>query len=450
MKKLLLFGFIAVLMLSATGAQQVVSPFGTGEDSIRCLQNISLMQTSVQAGNFSGALGPWRAAFENCPASSINIYILGAQIFAHFLEQETDPARRQEYIDKIMMLYDRRMELFPDREPRATTITRKINRYLSLVGENANPAFIHEWLGEAIDEVGAAIPSVMFWHYTTASMALFLADNSKREQYIADYFRIMGYIEVAIAAAQEAGNQAEVDYLTSVLREGLTGHFISSGAGDCESISLLFADRMGMPENRTNPEFLNEVLNTLRRMNCQESELFFTASELLHAIEPTANSAHGLANRALSNGDLNAAIQFFTQAAELETDNVRASQMMMQVASIFNNQRNLPRARQAAQEASRYNPNNGAALIFIAQLYASSASNIFPDARRGLVFGAAIDLLERARSVDSGVAGEASRLIREYTLHLMDSETAFMMGIRAGERVHIPGWINVYTNVRLR
>jgi hypothetical protein len=32
----------------------------------------------------------------------------------------------------------------------------------------------------------------------------------------------------------------------------------------------------------------------------------------------------------------------------------------------------------------------------------------------------------------------------------MDTETAFMMGIKAGDTIHIPGWINETTTVRLR
>lgn len=124
---------------------------------------------------------------------------------------------------------------------------------------------------------------------------------------------------------------------------------------------------------------------------------------------------------------------------------------MLQLAGIFSNQRNFARSRQAAYDALEFNPNNGAAYILIGQLYASSAQNIFPETeKRGLVFCAAVDKMQRAKSVDPSVTSEANRYINQYSGYFMDTETAFMMGIKAGESVFIPGWIGESTTVRLK
>lgn len=124
---------------------------------------------------------------------------------------------------------------------------------------------------------------------------------------------------------------------------------------------------------------------------------------------------------------------------------------MMQLAGIFSNQRNFAKARQAAYDALEFNPNNGEAYILIAQLYASSAANIFSEPEKaGLVYLAAVDKLQKARSVDPSVASKANNLINRYSAAFMDTETAFMMGIKAGESVTIPGWIGETTTVRLK
>jgi tetratricopeptide (TPR) repeat protein len=451
MKKLLLIGIAATLMLLGAEAQQVASPFGTTEEEIlRCRQNLSLMQTTFSSGNFERALEHWREAYENCPASSINIYHFGPLIFRYFLDQETDPARRQEYIDKIMSIYDSRMVHFAHLEPRATALARKTFTYMEIMGNDADLNIVHSWLGEAINEMREEMnPAEAFWHYMTSSLMLFHADNSRREQYLADYFRITAYIDLAIANAEAAGDQENVVYLAS-LRDGIVAGFLSSGAADCESLTQIFAHQV--EANRSNQEFLNEVLGIFSAVGCREADLFITVSELLYQIEPTANAAVGLAARAQRDGDIPTAIRFLTEAAELETDASRSSEHMMRIAGFYTAQRNFPRARQMANEALRFNPNNGHAHIFIAQLFAQAAPNIFPEgaAKSGLVFNLAVDRLERARSVDSSAAAEANRLIRNYTEHFMDAETGFMMGIRAGERVHIPGWINETTTIRFR
>jgi tetratricopeptide (TPR) repeat protein len=233
------------------------------------------------------------------------------------------------------------------------------------------------------------------------------------------------------------------------LRESISAGFIASGAGDCDTLTKFYADKV--EASKDNQEFLNEVLRSLNQVGCRESDLFITVSELLYKIEPTANAAVGMATRAQRDGDMGTAMRLYTEAAELEDDSNRASLYMMQVASILTRQNNFARARQAALDALRFNPNNGSAYILIGQLYAQTANNIFSEpGRTGLVFNAAVDKLQRAIAVDPSVASEANALIRNFSQHFMDSENAFMMGIRAGESVHIPGWINETTTIRFR
>ncbi|MDD2911584.1 MAG: hypothetical protein PHS87_08250, partial [Petrimonas sp.] len=157
------------------------------------------------------------------------------------------------------------------------------------------------------------------------------------------------------------------------------------------------------------------------------------------------------ANKSLRDKDYDTAIKYYHEGAQLETDKNKASDYMMQLAGIFSNQRNFAKSRQAAYDALEFNPNNGEAYILIAQLYAASAQNIFPETeKRGLVFCAAVDKLQKARSVDPSVSGKANGLINTYSGYFMDTETAFMMGIKAGESVFVPGWIGESTTVRLK
>ena len=438
MKTLFLLGFTATLfMLSATAQAQ--------QTALTCRQNLTIIQTAVNAGDFERALGPWMEVWNACPEESINLYVFGSQIFQHLHSQETDAAKRQEHLEKVLLIYDRRMELFPDRQPRGVALFAKTYAYMNMAGDNANQAFIRQWLGEALDEMGADMPHhLAFWHYMAASLQLFQSENLSREEYIEDYFRIIGYLEQAIENSDDAAVIAHLQGSS----EGITDMFFRSGAGDCETISAFYAERVAA--NTDDLEFLNEVLSTLSRLGCRDSELAVIVAGHIHVIAPTAQSALIMAHRALNNSDNAAALRYLRQAAELEDDNTRASAIMTQIAGILLYQRNLAGARTAAQEALRFNPSNGAAQMLIGQAFASGASGVVSADRVGLVFSAAIDQLERAIAIDPSVAPQARNLINQYTRHLLDSETAFMMGIRAGEQVHIPGWINVTTTVRLR
>ena len=99
MKRLLLSAFVAALLIAGVSAQKagydpVKAPFGHGQDSISCRENLSLMQTSAKAEAYESALGPWNEVYESCPASSKNIYIYGPRIFKALFASTTDEAKK--------------------------------------------------------------------------------------------------------------------------------------------------------------------------------------------------------------------------------------------------------------------------------------------------------------------------------------------------------------------
>ncbi len=453
MKKLLLIGFLAIAAVLSINAQKagydpVKAPFGHGEDSVRCRMNLSLMSTSAKAENYKEALVPWNDVFYNCPASSKNIYIYGPRIFKSLYAAETDQAKKKEYLDKVLNIYDTRLKYYSDDE-KGSILAYKTYDYMEMLEADADSKVIYDWLNEALEDMKAKMePKDAYSYFMGASLTQFLNDSEKKDQYISDYFRITGYVDEAIQLANNDKDQANADYL-GLVKDGIVQGFINSGAGDCKTLTDYYAEKI--EPNKENKEFLSEVVDALGSVGCNDTDIYFTAAEYLHLLEPTAGSALGLANKGLRDKDYDTAIKYYEEAAELETDKEKASGYMMQLAGIFSNQRNFPKARQAANEALQYDPANGEAYILIAQIYASSADNIFPEKeKRGLVFCAAIDKLQKARSVDQSVSAKASSLINQYSAYFMDTESAFMLGIKAGESVTIPGWIGETTTVRLK
>ncbi len=445
---------MAFLLVAGASAQKadydpVNSPYGHGEDSISCRENLSLMQTAAKAEAYESALGPWTEAYVNCPASSKNIYIYGPRIFKALHASATDEAKKQEYLDKVMEIYDRRLKYFGADDAKGTILAYKTYDYMELKGDKTDQKVVYDWLGEAVNEMKDEMyPLDAYSYYMVASLTQYLIDNSNKDQYISDYFNVVGYVDQAIANYKSSGDQANADYL-GMVKEGIVKGFVASGAGDCKTLNEYYADKV--EPNKQNKEFLNEVLDALASVGCTDSDLYFTASEYLHILEPSASAALGLANKSLRDKDYDTAVKYYSEAAQLETDKSKSSNYMMQLAGIFSNQRNFARARSAAYDALEYNANNGEAYVLIAQLYASSANSIFSEPEKaGLVYCAAVDKLQKARSVDPSVAGKANSLINRYSAAYMDTETAFMMGIKAGETVHIPGWIGESTTVRLR
>ena len=106
-------GFLSVALFLATvmsaNAQKGVdngTQFGSGEDSIRCLTNISLFIPYAKVNNFQDAYPYWKIAYDECPAATKDIYLYGVRIMNWKIAQEKDPAKQAALIDEQVTVSD--------------------------------------------------------------------------------------------------------------------------------------------------------------------------------------------------------------------------------------------------------------------------------------------------------------------------------------------------------
>ena len=454
MKKFILAIIFAATALVGVNAQKagydpVNAPYGHGQDSINCRMNLSLMTVAAKAENYQDAVKTWQSVYNNCPASSKNIYIYGPRIFKALFAKETDAAKKKEHLDLIMEIYDKRMQYFSNVDAKGTILAFKAYDYKELMGDNVDHKVVYQLLGEAIEDMKSEMyPSDAYGHYMISSLMMFLQDNSKKDQYINDYFRTLEYMDDAITSAKANDDADNANYIAAV-KESVETAFVNSGAGDCKTLQGFYSAKFA--DNKDNVEFLNKAIGALSQIGCNDTDFYFDLSENLHRLTPSANSAIGLANRSLQNKDYEAAMKYYEQAAELEEDKEKSSGYMMTLSQILFSQRRYSQARQAAYDALKFKSTNGDAYILVAKMYASSAEGVFSESeKRGLVFCAAVDKLQKAKAIDSSVSSEANSLINQYSRYYMEKEDAFMMGLKEGESIFVPGWIGETTTIRTK
>lgn len=110
-----MFTMLCALSLgtTATFAQKGVedgSRFGHGEDSIRCLQNISIYTEYVKTDNFKDAYTPWKAVFTEAPFAQVGTYTNGAKILRGLIQRTKDAAQQKAYLDELMAVHDQRIK----------------------------------------------------------------------------------------------------------------------------------------------------------------------------------------------------------------------------------------------------------------------------------------------------------------------------------------------------
>ena len=200
--------------------------------------------------------------------------------------------------------------------------------------------------------------------------------------------------------------------------------------------------------NKTNLDYLKQVMKVMKMLGCTEAEAYFAASELAHAIEPTAETAIGCGYMYYKKGDFDKCISYFDNAIELEQDPIKKADYNYSAAAVCFSNKQLSKAKQYARKSIELNGENGKPYMLIAQMYASSPNWSDEAALNKCVFFAVIDKLQKAKSVDPSCAEEADKLIRTYAGYTPKDEDLFFIGLKKGDAVTIGGWIGETTTIR--
>ena len=433
---------VAVLLLSGG----VTSAFAQTED---CNKNSSISHEAVRAGNFKDAYLPWKEVLKACPTLKFYTFNDGIKILTAFLNEIKDrnSADYKKYFDELMEVYDLRMQYTPNFQHLKGTPTvgdTKGSKAISYIAyaPNVDVNQAYAWLKESIEAEKEGSKSPILHYFLDMSLNKLKADPNHKEQFIQDYLTDSEYVDAAIAAENDPAKKQALQQV----KDNLVAMFINSGTADCESLQSIYGPKV--EANQTDSAYLKKAIAVMKMMKCTESEAYFQASYYMYKINPTADAATGCGYMAYKKGDFDTAIKYFDEALSLESDSEKKAQLCYIVAASLFNSKKLSQARSYLQKAIGFKENFGDAYILLAQLYASSPNWNDESALNKCTYFVVIDKLQRAKAVDPSVADKANELISTYARYTPKAEDLFMLGIKAGDRVTIGGWIGESTTVR--
>ena len=447
---------IAVILTTVMGAKAQTgvvtgTPFGSGADSLRCRQNISMAQQYIDAKNYAEALPLWKSAYEECPGAIRSLYQWGEQIIKWQMSQTTDAAQAEGFFNDLMALYDKRIKYFGHEQQYDVNwiISRKANDYYTIKGDKADPAVLYGWLKPMLEEYKEMVQLNSINLFMTASQNLRASDPDKyTSQFIDDFLNASALLEAKLEAAKAASDETTVNNITAI-KSVVEANFTTSGAADCETMEKVYAPKI--EAQKTDLEFLKATLTLFQRVGCTETEAYFAAADYAHRIEPTYESAFGLAGAAVKKNDYTLAENYFTQAAELTSDNIKKATAYYSIAVLAFSRNNYQKASQFCQRALQANPNHGKAYLIIGQAYGNTSQSVYPNdpVLRKMVYVLAVDKFERAKQVDPSCADDANKLINQYRHLFPTTEEVFMHpDLEKGSPFTVGGWINERTTVR--
>ena len=448
--KMLTTLFALSLSVSAVFAQKGVedgSRFGHGQDSLNCLKNISVYTEYVKTNNFKDAFTPWKAVFDEAPWAQVGTYTNGAKILRALIATEKDGAKQKEYFDLLMKVHDQRIQyldqlntLVKSKATKGDILGAKAHDYFSMGGQDNNQAYA--MFAEAVAAEKQNLPYYVLMEFIESSAKKVKAEEAHKEQFVQDYIAASGYANEAFKAATK--ENAKKNYQTA--KENIDAHFINSGVATCDNLQAIYAPKV--EENKTNLDYLKSVMKVMKMLGCTEAEAYFAASELAHAIEPTAETAIGCGYMYYKKGDFDKCISYFDNAIELQEDPIQKADYYYSAAAVLFANKQLSKAKQYARKAIELNGEFGKPYMLIAQMYASSPNWSDEASLNKCVFFAVIDKLQKAKSVDPSLAEECDKLIRTYAGYTPKDEDLFFIGLKKGDAVTIGGWIGETTIIR--
>ena len=411
------------------------------------MNNLSMYSEFYKQKDFKSAMEPWLVLYRQYPKSTLNIYIHGANMLEHYVENAATKAEKHNMVDSMMKLYDRRIRFFDQKGyvlGRKGTSWLKYNLPPDEDISNEELASIYkkgyDWLSESIKEQGkeTEIPVLVLLMQTSKS--LLGLGKLPKEDVVNNYDKVAGILNQIEKEKPETEGIADA-------RNAVEMIFGTSGAADCESLLRIYTPQFD--EKSGDLEFLKMMLRRLARAGCDDSKLFHDASEKMYHLDPSAEAAFNMARMFVKQNNAEKAKSYYKQAMEQETDQALLEDYYYEYALyIYAKEHNFQESRNYARKTLAINPNHCKALMLIGDIYASSARSFSSDDfERSTVFWVAVDYFTKAKAGEDCLV-DASQKANAYRVHFPNKETAFFQGIREGDTYRVGGWINETTRVR--
>jgi tetratricopeptide (TPR) repeat protein len=410
-------------------------------DQSECLQNISLYREYFKQKNYDDAIVGWRYAFLNCPASTPSIknaYINGPTIIGHFIDKNKDNAPvLKAYVDTLMMVYDKRIQLYPDDE--AYALGRKgIDQY-QYAGDDMSGAYTT--LRKALTLGKNETESTAVLRLYQAAMKQLTDKKLEVETLFELYDEVSGVISFNLAKGE-----ADKNYKFYLQAQEVVDQNFERIAQEDQYVQLM---RPKVAASPSDAALLEKVANMMSKRKWTSNPFYLEVAESLYKINPSATAAYSMYEGYMKVDKSTEAMKYLEEAAKLEKDPATRAEYLLTQAKILGSKGAYSSARVKAQEAAGLKPSWGEPLIYIGGLYFSQSRACGSDAcSQAYGYWAAEDMFIRAKSIDSSVAEEANKQISKVRGYFPSQKDCFFLGIQEGQTVSVGGWIGVDTKAR--
>lgn len=428
----------------------------------------SIYRQAIKTKDYDLAFKNWQIAYDIAPAADGKRdyhFIDGAGLYKQMFEQETDEAKKKEYAEKAIALYDEAIACYKSKGIILKQATdENYQKKIGFVeGRKAFDMFytfgtphaeVRTVLETAVEVGGNDTEYIVFAPYTEVVLTQFTNDNMDKATARGIYDKLNAIADYNIENNQKLGSYYKQ------AKESMNGRFtyIERQIFDCDYfVEKLRPEYEADPDN---PDVIKKTLAILKGQGCEPGNAMYdeldgkwkqyaAEENARRQAEFEASNPRIMARKAYDAGDFPTAISKYREAIAEEEDAEKKASYLFSIASIqFRKLNELSNARATAQEAASLRPNWGRPHMLIGDMYGKSSRNCGDAWNQRLVVLKAIETYQYAKSVDAEVAGDATDRISKYRASMPDKNEGFMRGVKEGQKVSVGCWIGGSVTVR--
>ena len=385
---------------------------------------------------FQEAVDPLNWLYENNPNLNTSIYIDGEKCLKDLLENTEDKERKVRLQDSIIWLYDQRLEHFDND---AKTLDRKVYQAFQLYYKTPSKyPMLSELYEEAYEMNGPEISEFNLSTYMFLAKLYYARDpqNMPAEKVLDIHTKISDIIEIK---RKNGGKEARLKK-----EQDKTDAYLSSIDG---ILTCDFIESKLVPKFRNDPSNLSTAKKIFKyslQAKCTDQPYFLEASEPVFKQQPSFSLANAIGSKYLAGGDVDKALEYYTEAANLAEDSEDKYKAAMGLASINSKKGNKTKARSLAYEALSAKPGSAEAYNLIGNLYFTSFEDCSASESKVLdraVFIAAYDMYAKAGN---------SAQMKATKEQFPSIEEIFSESYEEGQSVTVGCWINETVSLKRR
>lgn len=400
-----------------------------GADPDKAQEAASLYGEFYKQQNYKDALPYIKTLWQLAPGARQNTYIHGITIYKDMLAKAKDETLKKGYVDTILMLYDGRIRCFNQGYGRKAF---DMSVLTPTDVEGTLKAF-----DTAFDKEGDKIESFLLFPYMFTVEKALLLGKIDTAAIINRYMKVVELVERNASHKDAAKYTEELGRVTERMTQFLS----------CSTIKPILQKQYNASPNDI--VVIEKIFKQLYSLRCASDPLFLEVAEKLVAQKPSEDIYRILYMNLFNEGKYNEAVKYINKALELTTDNTRKAEYHLNIAKIQQRNGDFAAARASALKSAQFK-NSGDPYLLIGDLYRASGKLCGPGTGwdSQIVVWAAIDMYEKAKSVDASVTAEANKKIADSRQYMPNTGECFFRSIKEGDVVKIGCWINESTTAR--